>query len=720
LLELTTELRKIHTIEDATAFLSSKIELSDKVAQATEFTIKSHAGQKRKSGEDYVIHPILVASIVAHFGGSEDMIIAALLHDVVEDTYVDKHDIETLYGTEVAGLVDALTKIDEIREHELVSSSTDEKLIKSALSFRKMLSSAIDDPKALIIKLSDRLHNLLTINALEPRKQRRIAEESLVVYAPIAYKLGIAKLKNYIEDLSFEVLFPDEYMRIDEYFSSNREQIESKLADITEKTTRLLMENSFNESDFTIKSRLKHHFSIYQKMQRKGVSLDEVLDLLAIRILVKDELDCYKVLGILHTKYKPLLGRFKDYVSIPKENGYQTIHTTLFHDNAIFEAQIRTYEMERIAEYGIAAHINYKSGVKASNAISSKWIQNIQFSDASAEEFYELAKNDLVSEDIVVYSPRCELFTLPVGAVCLDYAYQVHSELGNKAISALVNNVKVPLLHRLSSGDICSIIRGTEDIPRCSWMDSVKTSKAKNGIKSLCINKTKELDRRVAKNILATTFGFDYYELRNWLDIARYTVFLHRVPREKDFYIETVQKIKNESSLKTRNLLSRVVGIKIKKYHVEHFDFYSNHSIGDIEYDVCCHPKKWDDIVAFYQKGKAIIHHKLCSHADELIAKHEPMVFVEWTKDEIRTFKVVVSLQNKKGALAAFVNFLSGKNINIASMILGKSDGVVDYCVAEIEVKSDFKSIKDKMSKNFKLIEFTDKNDAYKEEFITK
>ena len=720
MLELTGILKNIRTIEGARSFLESKVEISDRILQALNFAVTSHSGQKRKSGEDYVVHPILVAAIVAHFGGDTDMIVAALLHDVVEDTHVNKSEIENLYGKNVAELVDALTKIDEIREHELISSSTDEKLIKSALSFRKMLTSAIDDPNALVIKLSDRLHNLLTIDALEPRKQRRIAEESMVVYAPIAYKLGISKLKNYIEDLSFAVLFPEEYAKIDNYFISNEGMIETKLTVINEKVSDLLVENGFQRDSFRIKSRLKHYFSIYQKMQRKGVSLDEVLDLLAIRIVVTDELDCYKVLGVLHTHYKPLVGRFKDYIAIPKENGYQTIHTTLFHDNAIFEAQIRTFDMEAIAEYGIAAHINYKDGVKAAIGVSSKWIQNLQFSDISAEEYYELVKNDLVSEDIVVYSPKGELFSLPLGATCLDYAYLVHTELGNKAVEASVNNSKVPLLYRLSSGDICSIKIGESQIARCTWIDSVKTSRAKNGIKNLCIHKLKELDRRVAKNILALTFGFDYYELRDWLDNAKYTNLLYRVPREKDFYIETIQKIKTESSLRAKSIFSRIVGIKLKKYHVEHFDFYANYSVSTVEYDVCCHPKKWDDIVAFYQKGKAVIHHKLCSHADDLIAKHEPMLFVEWTKDEIRTFKVVVSLQNKKGSLSQFVTFLTSKGVNIASLSLGKSAGVTDYCEVEIEVKSDFKSIKDKINKSFKLIEFTDKNDAYKEEYIKK
>jgi GTP diphosphokinase / guanosine-3',5'-bis(diphosphate) 3'-diphosphatase len=709
--QLTDVVKSIRNVNEAKDFLASKLDYFDEVEDALTFTIKAHEGQKRKSGEEYVVHPILVAGIVAHFGGTKDMVIAALLHDVVEDTHINKADVQKRYGEEAAHLVDALTKIDEIREHELAASSTDEKLLKSALSFRKMLASSINDPKALIIKLSDRLHNLLTLDALEPRKQKRIAEESLVVYAPIAYKLGISKLKNYIEDLSFKVLFPEEYAKIDDYFVQNSDTIELKLTNICDKIKRLLIENDLEEGSFQVKARIKHYFSIYQKMQRKGVSLEEVLDLLAIRIIVDKPIDCYKALGILHMHYKPLVGRFKDYVAIPKENGYQTIHSTLFHDNAIFEAQIRTFEMESIAEYGMAAHINYKSGVK----LPSKWIENLQFSNATAEEFYELVKNDLVSEDIVVYSPKGELFTLPVGATCLDYAYAVHTEVGNKAKEAIVNNVKTPLLHRLSSGDICTIKIDSVAIARCTWMDSVKTSRAKSGIRNLCVNKIKELDKRVAKNILALTFGFDYYELRDWLDNAKYTNLLYRVPREKDFYIETVQKIKTESSLKSKKIFTRIVGLKLRKYHLEHFDFYSPSAVNDVEYDVCCHPKKWDDIVAFYQKGKATIHHKLCSHADELIAKHEPMVYVEWTKDETRTFKVVVSLQNKKGALATLVNFLSSKALNISSISIGKSQGITDYCEVEIEVKNDFKSIKDKINKNFKLIEFTDKNDAYKE-----
>ena len=711
---LIDEVVDINSIDAAVVFLKQKLNaLYPSVEDALNCCVESHKGQKRKSGDDYAVHPILVAAIVSHFGGSEPMIKAALLHDVVEDTGVEKSEIAARFGEDVALLVDGLTKIDEIRGHELPPSFTDEKLLKAALSFRKMLSSAISDPRVLVIKLSDRLHNLLTLSALEVRKQKRIAEESLVVYAPIAYKLGISKLKNYIEDLSFKVLFPEDYQKIDEYIKHNEETIEEKLLQIAAKVKYLMISNGLEEKNFEIKSRIKHYFSIYQKTQRKGVSLDEVLDLLAIRILIKEPLECYSVLGILHRNFKPLVGRFKDYVAIPKENGYQTIHTTLFFNNTIFEAQIRTYEMDDIAEFGIAAHANYKSGVAAHSG--TKWIKELDFQGDSAVEFYEFAKNDLISDDILVYSPKGALFSLPVGATPLDFAYAVHTEVGHKAKEAYVNNVKVPLIHTLNSGDICSIVVGEKPQARCTWIDNVKTSRAKHSIRALCTQKLKDLDRRVAKNILAHTFGFDYYELRSWLDEAKYSQVIYKIPRDKAYYQEFLKKIKEESSLKSRSLFTRIMGIKIKKYHFDHFDFYSNKPVSEVAFDVCCHPKKWDDIVAFYHKGKVTIHHKLCSHADELIAKHEPMIYAEWSKSEIRTFKVVVALENKKGALANFVGFLTKHGINISSLEIGRAKAFTEYCTAEIEIKHDFKSIKDKIGKNFKLIEFAFADDAYKE-----
>jgi GTP pyrophosphokinase len=311
------------------------------------------------------------------------MVIAALLHDVVEDTHIGIDQIEQDYGSDVAHLVEGLTKIDTIRDAQLIPSNSDEKLVVSALSFRKMLVASIEDVRVLVVKLCDRLHNMLTLSALTPAKQHRIAEETLVVYAPIDSRLGISFLKNLLEDLSFQYLFNEEKQAIDMYMEENFRSINARLSDFCEKLTKMLLENGFNEDDFEILSRVKHHYSIYLKMQRKGISIDEILDLLAVRILVKKPIDCYRVLGLVHLNFQPLSSRFKDYIAIPKENGYQTLHTSVFDSTAIFEVQIRTYEMHKTAELGVAAHWKYKSG--GNNPISLDWLHNLQYQNESVD-----------------------------------------------------------------------------------------------------------------------------------------------------------------------------------------------------------------------------------------------------------------------------------------------------------------------------------------------
>ena len=473
------DIERIKTITDidaAEAYLFTKIAPSESIKNALEFAKKAHAVQKRKSGEPYVVHPILVAAVVATISADEAMVVAALLHDVVEDTKTTHEEIAFLYGDDVSHLVEGLTKIDSIRDKELIPSNSDEKLVISALSFRKMLLASIKDVRVLVVKLCDRLHNMLTLDALAEYKQKRISEETLVVYAPIAHRLGISFLKNLLEDLSFSYLFAQEKEKIDHYLNQNYHQIELRLNDFKEEITKLLLKNGFVEEDFEILSRIKHRYSIYLKMQRKGISIDEILDLLALRILVKNPIDCYKVLGLVHLHFQPLSSRFKDYIAVPKDNGYQTLHTTVFHNKGIFEVQIRTFEMHKTAELGVAAHWKYKSG---GLHVKLDWLDNLQYQNESVEDFYELIKNDLYSEDITVFSPKGDVYTLPRGAVALDFAYAIHSEIGNKAESALVNKTKVSLLTELSNGDIVKIETADENIVRCSWIDAVKTSKAK-------------------------------------------------------------------------------------------------------------------------------------------------------------------------------------------------------------------------------------------------
>ena len=330
-MNLFSSFSDIDTIEKATDRLENILfySMSPKIRNALNFCVVAHGGQVRKSGIPYAIHPILVSCIVAYYGGEESMICASLLHDVVEDTDYSIDWVKDEFGDDVASLVDCLTKIVDIRKEEL-PSDTNEKIVASALSFRKMLLASIKDVRALVIKISDRLHNMMTLDVLPQDKQRRISEETLVVYAPIAHRLGISSIKNELEDRSFYYIFRDEYNRINEYLNEHRQNLILKLNTFTSKVSSLLMQDGFSDSDFRVESRIKRPYSIFLKMQKKGVSIDEILDLLAIRIIVNNDIDCYKILGIIHLNFKPIVSRFKDYIALPKENGYQTIHTTVF------------------------------------------------------------------------------------------------------------------------------------------------------------------------------------------------------------------------------------------------------------------------------------------------------------------------------------------------------------------------------------------------------
>ena len=497
-MEFFETLKGCRSIQESQALLSSCIQITPKIQKAINFATEAHKEQYRKSGEPYIIHPICVASIVAFYGGDEAMICSSLLHDVVEDTHFSLQEVEAEFGYEVAQIVDALTKIVELRDENIPQGASNSKMLSSALSFRKILLASIKDIRAIFIKICDRLHNMLTLDSLREEKQKKISEETLVVYAPIAYRLGISSIKNELEEYSFYFLFKEEYQKIQSFLGENRLVLEGKLKEFVEKLEALLYQEGYSQDDFVIQSRLKRPYSIYLKMQRKGVGIEEILDLLAVRVIVKSEIDCYKVLGIVHLHLKPIVARFKDYIALPKENGYQTIHTTLFDESTIFEVQIRTFDMQKSAEYGLAAHWKYKMG----NQISLDWLSNIEYKDQNIEEFYELVKSDLYKEDIAVFSPRGDVFSLPAGAVVLDFAYAVHTELGDSAVGAYINNQKASLLERLKSGDIVRIVTGEDRGIRSSWIDIVKTSKAKNKIKSKCQNRLKEVNKNIASTDL--------------------------------------------------------------------------------------------------------------------------------------------------------------------------------------------------------------------------
>ena len=707
--ELPAHYGSIRSVEEARKLLLERID-SPRLADACDLADQAHAGQQRKSGEPYAVHPLLVALAVSLFGGDEAMAVAAVLHDVVEDTDCTLEEVKERFGADVATLVDGLTKIDRIRQENLLpSDQIDERLVQSALTFRKMLVASIEDVRVLVIKLCDRLHNILTLDALPEAKQRRIAEETLVVYAPVAHRLGISRLKNILEDRSFYYIFPDDYNRIDHYIKSHEQSLRLGLNCFISEVEQLMEQNGFDADRFEIRSRIKHHYSIYAKMQRKGVAIDEVLDLMAMRIMVDSPEECYRVLGLLHTRYKPLIARFKDYIALPKENGYQTLHTTLFHASGIYEVQIRSFAMHNTAEYGIAAHWQYKSG-----ALSPKlaWLEAMQYTNENPLDFYELAKNDLYSEEVVVYSPKGTTFTLPRGATALDFAFAIHTEVGLKAKGALINGAARPLLSEVKTGEMVEIEMGQETVLRCSWIEALKTSRAKNHLRHECNQRLREIDRLSALGILAFYLGEERATVHEWLELNGYGESIHKLPAQNQLLEEVLVRYH-----KARGGLFAKFAAKPRRYRLDNLEVDSPKAVNEVVFEPCCHPKFGDGIILFYHKrGKAIIHHKQCENAYRKLQNGDGVLRAAWVGDRIGLYRLVVNLENRKGALAELVSFLSRQNVNIATLSLGKAGlDLPSWC--EIMAEFDFgrlEKVRSRIEKRFSLVAFSPAEDTYK------
>ncbi|HIO95719.1 MAG TPA: bifunctional (p)ppGpp synthetase/guanosine-3',5'-bis(diphosphate) 3'-pyrophosphohydrolase [Campylobacterales bacterium] len=707
---LLSKADNISTIEEAEVLLYSYTDFNSKIIRdALHLSKKAHEGQTRRSGEPYVIHPIIVASITALISADDAMVAAALMHDVVEDTNYTIQELSELFGEDVAFLVEGVTKIEDIRDEELIPSSSNQRLISSALTFRKMLLSSIKDVRILVVKLCDRLHNMTTLDALSPEKQLRISKETMVVYAPIAHRLGISQLKNRLEDLSFYYIYPHAYGDIDTYIVGNSQNLQLKLNTFVQKIEELMMLNGFKSDEFEVFGRVKHYYSMYQKMQRKGIGIDEILDLIAIRILIKEDIDCYRVLGLLHINFKPIISRFKDYITLPKENGYSTIHTTLFDDDGIVEAQIRTFEMHEVAEFGIAAHWQYKEGGRDKKTVNLEWLESLQYQNDNVEEFYALAKGDLFSDDISVFSPAGDHYTLPRDSVALDFAYGVHSHIGNTAVRALVNKEKSSLLTTLKNGDIVRIITDDDANVHCSWLDTVRTSKAKEGIKSACKQRIKACDKLSSINIFSLLLNIPADEIESLFNISEQQDNAFKLTSNRQIYKDVLDRFMSSYAQLSDDF------VYPKEFTQEHFKFISNKEIESIEFDYCCHPKIGDQIIAFYQHGKVIIHHKLCQQAYRLMEENTPMIFVTWVNNKSSRYQLIISLQNRKGILAELLHKLAVLDLNVLSIALGiRSSETAEFCKIEVESKEqNSKKLKDKLSKKFKLVDMISLNDAY-------
>ncbi len=590
------------------------------IDKAYIYAKEKHKGQYRKTGEEYINHPLFVAYILTSINADKDTIISALLHDTIEDTEASKAEIKEMFGAVVAQLVDGVTKINNI------NVSTDNEYLTSY--YKKIIVGMSEDVRVIIIKLADRLHNMRTLYALDHEKQKRKAKETLEILAPIAHRLGMNKIKSELEELSLKYLKPEAYRDVAEKLNKTKKEREECVKKMMDEVSALLKQNNIKHE---IKGRAKSIYSIYKKLD-KGRSFNDIYDLLAIRILVDKEQECYLALGLIHSKYKPVSKRFKDFIAMPKTNLYQTLHTTVFGlEGNLFEIQIRTYEMDEIAENGIASHWAYKEQKNAAVEMQNITEQKLQFYKSiielkddklTSEDFVEKIKNEVLSNNIYVYTPKGDVIEMPKGATPIDFAYRVHSQVGDKMTGAIVNNNMVPLTYELQNADIIKIITNNNSKgPSREWLNIVKTTGAKNKIKSFFNRTTKEDYIAQGKDLLEKELRRRKIPLSEFMNQDN----LDKV--FKEFKLDSIEDIYlniGNNKFSAKSIVKKESTQKISKKPVK-----TEVKKGDNDVVVgetknvatiianCCLPVPGDEIVGYITKSNGIrIHRKDCSNIE--------------------------------------------------------------------------------------------------------
>ncbi len=674
------------------------------VQKACDFATYVHREQFRKSGEPYIVHPIQVAAILAELKMDPETVSAGFLHDVVEDTPVILADIGELFGKDIEVIVDGVTKLSKIRY-----KSHKEQL---AENHRKLLLAMSKDLRVIIVKLADRLHNMRTLKHLRPDKQRRIANETLEIYAPLADRLGISTIKWELEDTSLRYLNPQQYYRIVHLMNSRRDERLQYINEAIDEIKGAIVDLKLKDCE--IYGRPKHIYSIYRKMRDQHKQFSQIYDLLAIRVIVKSIKDCYAVLGAIHTKWTPMPGRFKDYIAMPKANMYQSLHTTLIGPNGTpFEVQIRTEEMHRVAEYGIAAHWAYKEGktdgVKETTTGEKlnlfKEIIELQNESIDASDFMESVKGDLFSDRVYVFTPKGDVFELPKGAGPLDMAYSIHTEIGNHTTGAKVNGKIVPLDYQVKNGDIVDILTSQNSAgPSRDWLELVHTNKARNKVKRFFKQQDRIQNIDQGKDILEEALieeGYNVHDVLNTKNIERVLAKRH-ISTSDDMYAALgfgelqpagvinilTQDIREQKELQRKkqqekNLLEDHKGIKNNNANSKnkHDESVLIEGIDNllVRLSHCCNPIPGDEIVGYITKGRGVsVHRTDCPNVKNAEQSGTRLIDVSWNvvSDDRTHYNTDLEIQgyNRSGLLNDVL-----QAINNTTKQLNSINGRIDH-----------------------------------------
>jgi RelA/SpoT family (p)ppGpp synthetase len=655
----------------------------ERVQEAYDFAYQAHEGQRRRSGEPYITHPVAVADLLADLRLDSQTLIAAILHDVMEDTPTLKDEITTRFGTEVADLVDGVSKLDQIQFKSRAEAQAE--------SFRKMLLAMVRDIRVIMVKLADRTHNMRTLGSMPPAKRRSIARETLEIYAPIANRLGMHAIKVELEDLGFRSLYPRRYRVIETAVRKAKGNQKQFVGRITE-----TLEGALAKAGIAgrVEGREKDVYSIYQKMRRKKVSLNEIVDVYGFRIVVDATDTCYRTLGVVHGVYKPMPGRFKDYIAIPRANGYQSLHTTLFGPSGTpLEVQIRTAHMHEVAESGIAAHWQYKDGDDSARTYSDRareWLQQLVEiqQGGNSEEFLESVKVDLFPDKVYVFTPKGDIRRLPRGSTCVDFAYAVHTDVGNRCVAAKVDRRLVPLRTPLRNGQTVEVITAKGATPNPSWINFVVTAKARASIrqylKNLKRSEAVDLGRRLLNQSL-----------------EEFSLSLRKIPAEAIDEVVRGLGLRNEEDLYERvGLGERVAPFIARRLLPADAEATQDVPAGPlviagteglvVTFARCCFPIPNDPILANLSSGRGVvIHREACGNLSTFRKQPDKWISVTWSPatDSLFHVEIKVEVTNRMGVLAQVASAISGTQTNIDRVSLIERDSDSSTLIFELLVQ---------------------------------